>query len=76
MDEMYLTRLGEGNYDTGFDKALAELTEAGYQFFPGAEGYEMPDGFRVTIYRHLPFWMQVAKAHKTWRERQGHGMCA
>jgi len=36
----------------------------------------MPDGFRVTIYRHLPFWMQVAKAHKTWRERQGHGMCA
>jgi len=70
MDEIYLARLGNGDYEAGLDKALAELTEAGYQFFPGAEGYRRPDGLPVTIFCHLPLWMQVAKAHKSYKGGQ------
>jgi hypothetical protein len=45
---------------------MADLEAAGYQFLPGGEGYRRPDGLPVLIWRNLPLWVQVAKAHRTY----------
>jgi len=70
MDEMYLTRLGNGNFDTGLDRAQADLDRAGFRFLPGGEGYVNDYGFPVKIFSRLPLWKQIAQAHRTWAGRQ------
>jgi len=68
MDEMLLTRLGNGSLEDGIDRALTELDKAGYQFRPGGQGYIAPDGSHVMIFARLPLWMQVAKAYKNMQD--------